>query len=104
MPIWEDIGRLLMSLIHNGEGHTQVFTTDGTNAVRKIFENIDSVIPAVTIYNNGAATIFFGYKGEVPTVPLLAGTSYTARWKNPKRSGMCVRDGGNSGVTVAVVS
>lgn len=103
MPIWEDLANFVWrSLIAEGKGFAQVYTTTGNGVDFKVAENQDRVFPAITIVNHGASQVLWGY--QTARVPLEAGASRTIRWKNPVADKLVVNDQSNSGVVIEVSS
>lgn len=91
--IVEDI---LTKLLHNGKAIAKPYLTSGkgTKGSTEVFlAEINDIVPAITVQNQGPVAVNIGAKG-VANFSLAVNQSYTYRWKNPAREGLCVSDGG----------
>lgn len=100
--IAEDIiAGALERFLAGGMGYSVHLTTTGTNTDTKVASDVNRILPALTIINQGSNSIKIGY--QTALVSLAAGASYTFRWKNPARSKIVFNDGGNA-ATVDVIA
>lgn len=103
--IASDIFGYFLSLIAGGAGVKAHYPTTGTNLPVKVLPDTNYILPSFTVLNSGSNTIYLGYGGNADTngFPLVAGASYTWRWKNPVKLGLCFIDN-SSAATVDVIS
>ena len=94
---------LLFQFLKGGKAISQNYVTTGDSAEHKICADLDYIIPALSIVNNGSSSIKFGADGKSVHL-LLPSASYTWRYKNPVKSRLTYNDTGNSGVTIDIIS
>ncbi len=91
--------KLIARILGNGKGVADhIALPIATNSPYQICGNVDRILPALTIINNGTATVNIG-SGGVALFPLVVGASYTWRWKNPKYAQLVFNDLG----TIAII-
>lgn len=102
--ISRDMARFLVALARGGRGYAQNYTTLGNSLDFKLAENEDCIFPALTVVNQGAASVRVGLGsvGAKGGVLLPAGASCTFRWFNPRSSRLLANDLGNAGVEIDV--
>jgi hypothetical protein len=96
-----DLARWVVGVLLNyGRGVQSKITTQGTNTDTKMLSESNFIIPAFTILNSGSSTIRVGWgKAEIP---LVAGASWTVKWKNPVAGSLVYNDLGVSGIEIDV--
>ncbi len=95
--------KMISSILSDGKGAQDLILTLSDNSPHAVCSNVDRILPALTVTNNGTATVNIGV-GGVAIQPLLVNQSYTFRWKNPKRAQIVVNDLGNSNANVTAIS
>ncbi len=95
MPIWEDIKQVLLEIIGHGRGFTNIYVTKGTGIDTAVAEAVNRLCPAITITNQGATPIYWGYTKANQTLA-AGGGSATLRWKNPVANQLVINDQGNT--------
>ena len=96
-----DLARWVVGVLLNyGRGVQSVVTTQGTKVDTKLLSESNFIVPAFTILNSGSSTINVGWgKAEVPVV---AGSAWTLKWKNPVANTLVYNDLGVSGIKIVV--
>jgi threonine dehydrogenase-like Zn-dependent dehydrogenase len=87
--------KLIVRILGGGKGVDDIIKTTGDSSPHAVLSNVDRIVPAFTMVNNGSATINFG-SGGAANHPLPVGMAVTYRWKNPKYAQIVVNDLGTA--------
>jgi hypothetical protein len=107
--IIDGLWNLISIFFHPNQGVTIPYTTTGNGTKSgqvgvqvKIAENTNRICPALTIFNNSSSTINIGSNGYA-LFPLLGGSSFTWRFKNPAQTKLVFDDLGNANLSIIVI-
>lgn len=93
--IASDMMGLIIAFINGGQGvQKHVAPTSATSQDTRLLPDVKSVRPAITVVNNGTATVNIGF--NVAGFPLPKGSSITFRWVNPAARNLVYNDLGTT--------
>ena len=102
--IARDIYLFVLTLLQGGKVYSRAITTTGDSATHALVPDLPSGFwPALTIINQGANNIRYGYNGAANLL-LPAGASITLRGKRPAEYNLVYNDLGVAGIEIDVVS
>jgi hypothetical protein len=112
--IAHDIYLWLIHLIAGGAGVHRQQAIPGDGIAHSLCQDIDRIVPALTVVNTGSNVVYLGYKGAAdctfplfPASPLsnppVSGGAFTLVWTNPKKNGLVAMCASHAESTVDVM-
>ena len=97
-----DITRAEYTFAAEGNGLTRSYVTTGKSQDVPVLQDVDYMLPRLTIINNGTSSVKWGYRSTSGTsgLTLGAGASVTLDKKIPSKLNIVVNDGGTSGIEI----